>query len=128
LIDGSTVPPAAGATCSNYAEGFDENPISFTPPEVQTVGGANTAYVQSRLSIGYHGPGTYTSRSNPQLGGAVAIGVGDLEGSGYIDTFRSGPPGTTTLTVNPDGSGRLVFSSWSGGDTTISGTVIWTCG
>jgi hypothetical protein len=64
------------------------------------------------------------------LSGRVAVGigdVGDLNGAGYIDTFRSGFPGTTTLTVRADGSGTLEFSSWGSDATIVSGTVQWVC-
>jgi len=118
--------PTAPDTCSDYAKGFAQNPTSFVVPEFKT-SGATTLYLTTSLPTGYHGPGVYTSATSPMLGGRVAVGVGDLNGAGFIDTFRSGFPGNTALTVHPDGSGTLEFSGWGSDSTVISGTVQWTC-
>jgi hypothetical protein len=121
--------PPAHDTCADYANGFAQHPTSFVPPAVKT-SGTTTLYLTTTLASGYHGPGTYTSTTSPMLSGQAAVGVGDvgdLNGAGYIDTFRSGFPGTTTLTVHADGSGTLEFSSWGSDATIISGMVQWVC-
>ena len=118
--------PKTGDTCADYASGFTQNPTSFAVPELQTTVGT-TVYVRIAMAHGYRGSGTYTSCSTPMLIGVVALGVGDLAGAGYIDTFRSGYPGTTTLTVRADGSGTVVFSGWDSGGADISGSISWIC-
>lgn len=121
--------PTAHDTCADYASGFAQNPTSFVVPALKT-SGTTTLYLTTTLASGYHGPGTYSSATSPMLSGRMAVGigdVGDLNGAGYIDTFRSGFPGTTTLTVHADGSGTLEFSSWGSDATIISGTVQWVC-
>jgi len=123
LVGASLTPPLASQTCTDYADGFAQSPTSFAAPEVQTAGQTGL-YLQATIANGYHGPGTYTSRSTPALGGTVAVQRGDPNLSGFVDTFRSGSQSTTTLTVKRDGSGTLDFSSWGDG---LSGTVSWTC-
>jgi len=126
LVGNQSQAPTAHDTCVDYAQGFAQNPTSFVAPELQTTG-ATTLYVTATLASGYHGPGTYSSVTSPMLRGQVAVGIGDLNGAGYIDTFRSGFPGATTLTVHADGSGALEFSSWGSDATVISGSVLWAC-
>jgi hypothetical protein len=130
LVGSQLQPPSAHDTCADYAQGFAQNPTSFAVLALQTNGTPNTLYLTTTIASGYHGPGTYTSQSTPMLRGQVAVGVGalgDLNGAGYIDTFRSGFPGTTTLTVEADGSGTLAFSSWGSDGTILSGSVSWLC-
>ncbi|HEY6470995.1 MAG TPA: hypothetical protein VI434_14640 [Candidatus Dormibacteraeota bacterium] len=129
LVGSLPAAPSAHDTCTDYANGFAQHPTSFVPPAVKT-SGTPTLYLTTTLASGYHGPGTYTSATSPMLRGQVAVGVGDvgdLNGAGFIDTFRSGYPGTTTLTVHDDGSGMLQFSGWGSDATIISGTVQWVC-
>jgi hypothetical protein len=126
LVGDAPTTPSSHDTCANYAGGFPQNPTSFTAPELQTSGNT-TLYLRATIAIGYHGPGTYTVASTSVLRGTLTVGIGDLAGAGYIDTFRSGFAGTTTLTVKTDGSGMLAFTNWSNGDVAISGNVTWTC-
>lgn len=129
LVGSLPAAPSAHDTCTDYASGFAQHPTSFVPPAVKT-NGTTTLYLTTTLASGYHGPGTYTSATSPMLRGQVTVGVGDvgdLNGAGFIDTFRSGYPGTTTLTVHADGLGMLQFSGWGSDATIISGTVQWVC-
>ena len=45
-----------------------------------------------------------------------------------INFFRS-DPGMTTLAVNPNGAGKLSYRNWfsNGSQSSMSGTVAWTC-
>lgn len=72
---------------------------------------------------GYAGPGTYVSSALHSLTGTMVVNVGQ-----FIDFFRS-DPGITTLGVKPDGAGSLSYTNWfsSGSQSSMSGTVEWTC-
>jgi hypothetical protein len=122
LVGGSLTTPTSNDTCVNYANGFAQNPTSFAAPELKT-SGDTTLYLRITIASGYHGPGTYTGQSTPALSGTLVVGVGDVNGAGYTDTFRSGFASATTLSVTSEGSGTLQFAGWGIGGTDVSGHV-----
>lgn len=139
LVDvGSAQTPApSGTSCTAYAQGFPEDSqhgggVGFDPPAARAAGADSSAYVSVSLPTGYRGPGTYSSATLSALSGVATVAVQTGEGSAYY-TFNS-RGGAITLTVAPNGSGGVSFSSWldsetRGGNGTgaITGTFNWKC-
>lgn len=130
--EGVPTPPAMPASCAEYAMGFqatsqDDNARAFLPPVVQTTG-KPAVFIRSMISSGYGGPGTYNSNATPGLSGGATV-----QGDAFT-VYHSTTGSTTTLTVQPDGSGTLSFSRWRSTEVRggiiagyLSGTVTWSC-
>lgn len=129
---GAAAAPPAGFTCADYARGLldprGNGATTFVTPVVDTAGstaGAFPVHFAAAIDAGYAGPGTYRSSTLHSLTGSMVVNVGQ-----FIDFFRSDPgPGLTTLAVDPNGGGTLLFTNWfsSGSQSVMSGTVAWTC-
>jgi hypothetical protein len=128
----------AGATCADYAHGFEHAPnvvpLSFVGPLIQTDGFHNI-YVQATMATGFKGPGVYDSAHVPSLRGNAVEGIGTGATQVYT-VFHAGDAGATVLTVNADGSGSLRIDHWDSDEVrqtagssqvSISGVVSWTC-
>lgn len=132
IVNQSASPAPAATTCAAYAAGVDG---AFAAPQFDVVNDDHSLYFSGMVASGYAGPGVYHSDTTPSLGGTISVGVGIAQQPAY-SILRSRVGGTSTLTVNPDGSGRFVFSEWgsdevrgnTGSAGSISGTVSWTCG
>jgi len=114
-VQGSLTTPTVGATCAQYATNALEWTIGLGPElgNPVSVDGASINFLISVPQSTFHGAGTYS--------GNVVSGV-----SVGLDTFA----GTdSTLTINPDGSGKASFASYIGTTSSVdeSGTIAWTC-
>jgi hypothetical protein len=133
VSDGSATAAPSVLTCASWASGAGG---AFAVPQFDVTSGDHSIYFDALLTSGYHGPGTYTSATDPALAGTVVVGVGIAPGQqGAFSIFRSRIHGASALTVHPDGSGTFQISEWGSdevrGDTgsagAVSGTVTWTC-
>jgi hypothetical protein len=127
LPTGATAP----STCADYARGLG-NAGTFVSPEIHTAGNPNV-YFRASISLGYAGPGTYTSQTTPALSGSAAVSQESAQGP-VVQVYNTKHGGSTTLTVRPDGSGTLTFTDW--GTTEVRqghiaghlwGSIEWTC-
>lgn len=134
LVHQSATPAPAGTTCATYAAGSDG---TFVAPQFDVENDNHSLYFSGMVASGYVGPGVYHSDTTPSLGGTISVGVGAAAGQQPAFTIlRSRVSGSSTLTVNPGGSGSFEFSEWgsdevrgnTGSAASISGTVTWTCG
>jgi hypothetical protein len=128
----------AGATCADYAHGFEHAPnvvpLSFVAPVIQTSGFHNIE-VSVSMTAGYEGPGTYDTTHTPSLSGSAVEGIG-VGASEVYTVFNSKDSGAMTLTVNADGSGSLTIEHWDSDEVrqvagssqvNVSGVVSWVC-
>ncbi|HEV2218096.1 MAG TPA: hypothetical protein VGV88_11045 [Candidatus Dormibacteraeota bacterium] len=121
-VQGSFVDIDSGtgySSCAEFAKGdsvgFVQGPGSNTIPTT-VIAGKTLNFLFRVNKDRFHGPGTY---SNTLLAG-ITIGA---------DTFVGG---TSSETLNADGSGQASLANYSGGRSTgpqgnESGTVSWTC-
>jgi hypothetical protein len=95
----------------------DESTWGFDDAEV---GGHKVGF---SVTVPLHGPGTYTL--GPDDNGVVSDSSGN---EGYIFSYGKREGGSASITINPDGSGRIVFSGWKNpSDESEKGTVTWAC-
>jgi hypothetical protein len=123
-IQGSFVDNDTGTGYASCAEYATFNPtgvgvwLSPGPPagaDTQ-IGGKSLTFAFMVSIDTFHGPATYADSL-----GSLVIGA---------DTFMRGTTGTSTVTLNGDGSGDGSFSDFSdigAASGTESGTVSWTC-
>jgi len=133
LVNQTATAPPMTMSCMQYASGMND---SFVPPQIEINVMDHSLYVAAQVASGYNGPGSYSSASNPTLGGTVSVetdtGFGE---SGAFSFYRSRIGGASTVTVNPDGSGTFDFSEWgsdevrgnTGSATSISGALTGRC-
>jgi hypothetical protein len=133
VADGSATAAPSALSCASWAAGASGG---FAAPQFDVKSGDHSIYFDALVTSGYHGPGTYTSATDPTLAGTVVIGVGIAPGQqGAFSIFRSRIHGASTMTVHSDGSGAFQISEWgsdevrgnTGSAGAVSGTVTWTC-
>ena len=123
-VQGSFVDNDTGtgyASCTEYATFNPTGVGSWLSPGPPAgadtqIGGKSLTFAFMVSTADFHGPATYAD----SLGSLV---IGD-------DTFVRGTTGTSTVTLNADGSGQGSFSELSdiGAQSgTESGTISWTC-
>src|SRR5450759_2785819 len=137
-VAGAQTPAPVGSTCAEYAQGFElaaQSGRGFDAPEIQSAEvDRQTIYVSVQMASGYSGPGTYDSRRNSSFAAyASQDELNPYNPSGTVTiVFMPRIHGSTTLTVEADGSGVLQLTDWTqvsgaAGGGPISVSMTWIC-
>ena len=114
----------SASSCSAFASTPSSNGMPFNVPQDSSP--INGHKVTFSAPVGnYHGAGTYMTDA---FGDPSQVTLA-ADASSDSDPFTPvSAPGSETLTVNADGSGKFTFSNWGDtGSRMESGSVTWTC-
>ena len=135
--DDSSPPAAVPSSCSDIARlgtsaSDSGRPPSFSVPSPEDeagtlASGKNSLQFQADVDS-YTGPKTYSGQEIDSSSGMEVSNTPTLPEDGGGDANFGDAPSKSSVTVNPDGSGRLLIVGWEdAGSRTVSATINWTC-